>query len=81
MEFDKNLAEELNKILNSKQGDVLKEQLKNVDKNKLEAILKSVDLSKVDINDVKRKLQSADSKELTENLKNIAEKYLGGKNG
>ena len=79
MEIDKNLSNQLKKIVNSNEG--LKEMLKNADKSKVEEMMKGMDFSSIDMRDVMNKIQNENPENLAGNLKNIMEKYFGGKNG
>ena len=81
MEFDKDILNELNKIMGTKQGRELQEKLKNADKEKIRKMLSSMDLSAVDLNEVKKTLKSNNAETINENLKNAANKFLGGNNG
>ena len=81
MDFDKDILNELNKIMGTKQGMELKEKLKNADKEKIRKMLASLDLSSVDINDVKNVLKNNNSETINENLRNAANKLFGGNNG
>lgn len=81
MDFDKDILNELNKIMGTKQGMELKEKLKNADKEKIKKMLNSMDLSSVDINDVKKALKNNNSETINENLRNAANKLFGGNNG
>lgn len=81
MDFDKDILNELNKIMGTKQGMELKEKLKNADKEKIKKMLNSLDLSSVDINDVKKALKNNNSETINENLRNAANKLFGGNNG
>ena len=69
MDFDKDILNELNKIMGTKQGMELKEKLKNADKEKIRKMLASLDLSSVDINDVKNVLKNNNSETINENLR------------
>lgn len=81
MEFDKEILNELNKIMGTKQGRELQEKLKNADKEKIRKMLSSMDLSAVDLNEVKKVLKNNSPETINENLKNAANKFLGGNNG
>ena len=81
MEFDKEILNELNKIMGTKQGKELQEKLKNADKEKIRKMLSSMDLSAVDLNEVKKTLKSNSADTINENLKKAANKFLGGNNG
>ncbi len=81
MEFDRDVLNELNKIMGTKQGLELQAKLKNADKEKIRKILGSIDLSAVDINDVKNVLKNNSPDTINENLKNAANKLFGGNNG
>ena len=81
MEFDKDILNELNKIMGTKQGKELQEKLKNADKEKIRKMLSSMDLSAVDLNEVKKTLRSNSADTINENLKNAANKFFGGNNG
>ena len=81
MEFDKEILNELNKIMGTKQGRELQEKLKNADKEKIRKMLSSMDLSAVDLNEVRKTLKNNDADTINENLKNAANKFFGGNNG
>ena len=81
MEFDKEVLNELNKIMGTKQGKELQEKLKNTDKEKIKKMLSGLDLSAVDLNEVKKVLKNNSSETINENLKNAANKFFGGNNG
>ncbi len=81
MEFDKEILNELNKIMGTKQGKELQEKLKNADKEKIRKMLSSMDLSAVDLNEVRKTLKNNDADTINENLKNAANKFFGGNNG
>lgn len=79
MEIDKNLSTQLKKIINSNSD--LKEMLKNADRTKVEEMMRNMDFSNIDMKDVANKIQNENPENLAGNLKNIMEKYFGGKNG
>ena len=81
MEFDKEVLNELNKIMGTKQGKELQEKLKNTDREKIKKMLNGMDLSAVDLNEVKKVLKNNSSETINENLKNAANKFFGGNNG
>ena len=79
MEIDKNLGTELKKLINSHQN--LKKMLENTDKSKVEELMKGVDLSKVDMQEIANKLRQENPQNIANNLENMIGKYFGGKNG
>lgn len=79
MEIDKNLGTELKKLINSNQN--LKKMLENTDKSKVEELIKGVDLSKVDMQEIANKLRQENPQNIANNLENMIGKYFGGKNG
>ena len=81
MEFDKDVLNELNKIMGTKQGKELQEKLKNTDKEKIKKMLNDMDLSAVDLNEVKKVLKNNSPEAINKNLKDAANKLFGGNNG
>ena len=81
MEFDKEVLNELNKIMGTKQGKELQEKLKNTDKEKIKKMLNDMDLSAVDLNEVKKVLKNNSPEAINKNLKDAANKLFGGNNG
>ena len=79
MEIDKNLGTELKKLINSNQN--LKKMLENTDKSKVEELMKGVDLSKVDMQEIANRLRQENPQNIANNLENMIGKYFGGKNG
>lgn len=79
MEIDKNLGTELKKLINSNQN--LKKMLENTDKSKVEELMKGVDLSKVDMQEIANRLRQENPQNIADNLENMIGKYFGGKNG
>jgi hypothetical protein len=81
MEFDKEVLNELNKIMGTKQGKELQEKLKNTDKEKIKKMLSGMDLSAVDLNEVKKVLKNNSPEAINKNLEDAANKFFGGNNG
>ena len=81
MEFDKEVLNELNKIMGTRQGKELQEKLKNTDKEKIKKMLNDMDLSAVDLNEVKKVLKNNSPEAINKNLKDAANKLFGGNNG
>ena len=79
MEIDKNLGTELKKLINSNQN--LKKMLENTDKSKVEELMRGVDLSKVDMQEIANRLRQENPQNIANNLENMIGKYFGGKNG
>lgn len=79
MEIDKDLSTQLKKIINSNQN--LKKMLENTDKSKVEELMKGVDLSKVDMQEIANKLRHENPQNIANNLNNLMGKYFGGNNG
>ena len=55
--------------------------LENTDKSKVEELMKGVDLSKVDMQEIANKLRQENPQNIANNLENMIGKYFGGKNG
>ena len=79
MELDKDLSTQLKKIINSNQN--LRKILENTDKSKVEELMKGVDFSKVDMQEIANKLKNENPQNIANNLENMIGKYFGGKNG
>lgn len=79
MEIDKNLSTELKNLVNNNRD--LKEMLENTDKAKVEEIIKNIDFSKVDMQEVTKKLRKENPENIADKLKIMINKYFGGNNG
>lgn len=79
MELDKDLSTQLKKIINSNQN--LRKMLENTDKSKVEELMKNIDFSKVDMQEITNKLKGENPENIANNLENMIGKYFGGKNG
>lgn len=79
MEIDKNLSTELKNLVKNNRD--LKEMLENTDKAKVEEIIKNIDFSKVDMQEVTKKLRKENPENIADKLKIMINKYFGGNNG
>lgn len=77
MNIDNDTLQKLKDLLNTQKGAQLKDELSKIDKNKFNEMLKNIDLSSVDMNELKKKIETTPKDELMKNLKNVKDKYFG----
>ena len=74
--LDENTVNKLKEIINSPQGQKLKEELRNTDVKDLAEKLKGMDLSGVDMKDISEKIDSQDKNELIRKLKEVNDRMF-----
>ena len=69
--IDKATVDKIAQMLNTPDGEMLKNKLSGLDKNEVLKAIENIDVSKLDFDDFVKSIQKLDKAELLNNLKNV----------
>ncbi len=74
--LDETMVDKIKQILNSPEGQKLKQELAEIDTRELTDKLKGINLNDIDLKDIADKIDKTDKNEIIDQLKNINSEFL-----